>query len=299
MTERLIAVFPVFPVFLVSLIFRFPTTRNTVRELRMEEFCAPADIASMPSRHDRARWVLTICGVLALAMPFVPWSLINILGLGMGLAVLTAGVSLGAGFGLNDAKPWTSWVATIASLLLIIAGFPWLTVPGIFVLFALAGPPKEQPQAHKKSGGSAPWWISPISGAFLIFGWGWMLHHGENLGLAATTFRPWLLPIWLCGSLADITVHELGHTLAAWAVGFHIRSICIGPLLIWNHPEKGRRFEWQWKRLLLVQSGYAGCIPSSEDGVRWNMIFIVLCGPLISIIAGVLKTHKDAHTDAG
>ncbi len=240
----------------------------------------------MPSRHDRARWVLTICGVLALALPFVSWSLINFLELGMGPAVLTAVVSLGAGYAMKYPKPWASWVATIASLLLMIAGFPWLTGPGIFVLFALAGPPKEQPQAHKKSGNSAPWWISPISGALLIFGWGFLMRQGETWGLAATIFRPWMLPIWLCGSLADITVHELGHTLAAWAVGFRVRSVCIGPLLISNHSEEGRGCEWQWKRLL-VQSGYAGCIPSSDGGVRWNMIFILLCGPLISIIAGL------------
>ncbi len=240
----------------------------------------------MPSRHNRARWVLTICGVLALALPFVPWSLINTLELGMGLAVLTAGVSLGAGYAMKYARPWTSWVATIASLLLIIAGFPWLTAPGIFVLFALAGPPKEKPQAHKKSGGSAPWWISPISGALLIFGWGFLMRQGETWGLTATELRPWLLPIWFCGSLADITVHELGHTLAAWAVGFRVRSICIGPLLIWNDLEKGHRFQWQWKRLF-VQSGYMGCIPNPEDGVRWNIVLILLCGPLISIIAGL------------
>jgi len=204
----------------------------------------------------------------------------------MGLAILTAAVSLGASYAMKYANPWTSWVATLAALLLIIAGFPWLTVPGIFVLFALAGPPKEQPQALKKSGGSVPWWTSLISGALLIFSWGLLMQQGENLGLQATTLRPWLWLIWFCGSLADITVHELGHTLAAWAVGFRIRSICIGPLLIWNHPEKGRRFEWQWKRLF-VPSGYVGCIPSSEHGVRWNMVFIVVCGPLISIITGL------------
>jgi Zn-dependent protease len=252
----------------------------------MEKFPALADISNMHSRHDRARWVLIVCGVLAFALPFVSWSLFNLLGLGMGFAVLTAVVSLGAGYAMKYAKPWTSWAATIASLLLIIAGFPWLTVPGIFVLFALAGPPKEQQQTHKKNGGSAPWWISPISGALLMFGWGMMLSQGENLGLTATALRPWILLIWFCGSLADITVHELGHTLAAWAVGFRIRSICIGPLLIWNHPEKGRRLQWQWKRLF-VQNGYVGCIPNFEDGVRWNMIFIVLCGPLISIVAGL------------
>ena len=205
----------------------------------------------------------------------------------MGLAVPLAVVSIGAGYAMTYTKPWTSWVATIASVLLIVAGFPWLTVPGIFVLFALAGPPKEQPQVHKKSGGSAPWWISPISGALLIFGWGMMLSQGENLGLTATALRPWILLIWFCGSLANITVHELGHTLAAWAVGFRVRSICIGPLVMWHHPEKGRLFEWQWRRLF-VQSGYVGSIPSSEDGVRWNLVFIVLCGPLISIITGLV-----------
>jgi Zn-dependent protease len=216
----------------------------------------------------------------------MPWSLIKILGLGMAPAISMAVVSIGAGYAMTYAKPWVPWPATIASLLLIIAGFPWLTVPGIFVLFTLAGPPKEQPQVHKKSGGAAPWWISPISGALLIFGWGFMLRQGESLGLAATAFRPWILLIWFCGSRADITVHELGHTLAAWAVGFRVRSICIGPLVMWNHPDKGRLFEWQWRRLF-VQSGYVGCIPRSEDRVRWNMIFIVLCGPLISLIAGL------------
>ena len=246
----------------------------------------PADIASMPSLHDRACWVLVVCGLVVLALPFTPWSLIKILGLGMGLAIPIAVLSIGAGYAMTYTKPWTSWPATIAALLLIIAGFPWLTVPGIFVLFVLAGPPKEQPQPPKKSGGSAPWWISPISGAVLIFGWGFMLRQGESLRLTPTAFRPWILPIWFCASLANITVHELGHTLAAWAVGFRVRSICIGPLVIWNHPGKGRLFEWQWRRLF-VPNGYVGSIPSTEDSVRWNLFFIVLCGPLISIIAGL------------
>jgi len=37
----------------------------------------------------------------------------------------------------------------------------------------------------------------------------------------------------------------------------------------------------------MLQGGYVGCIPSENEGVRGNMIFVVLCGPLIAIIAGI------------
>jgi tetratricopeptide (TPR) repeat protein len=147
---------------------------------------------------------------------------------------------------------------------------------------------RNRADASDRKGGrrSSPWWVSYLAGTVMLFSWSLLLQRGEAWGLPATSLRDWLLLYWVCGSLVEMTVHELGHGLAAWAVGFRVRTISIGPLTICNDLERGRYLSWQWKRLLL-HGGYAGCIPTAEAGVRGNMIFVVLCGPLISIMAGL------------
>ncbi|HTR35586.1 MAG TPA: M50 family metallopeptidase [Bryobacteraceae bacterium] len=188
---------------------------------------------------------------------------------------------------LKTPRPGSVRLGRIAALALIVFGVPWLILPGLFVLYALIHPPGVSTHSTAAARGKSLWWSSIFGGPALIAGWGLVMSHAPSWGLPASSLGSSIIWVWFCGEFIEITVHEFGHTLAAWAVGFRVRTICIGPLTLWNEPGKPRRVQFQWQRLLMVQGGYVGCIPTSEEGVRPNMILVVLCGPLIAIIAGM------------
>ena len=188
---------------------------------------------------------------------------------------------------LNTPQPGSIRLGRIGAMALIVFGVPWLILPGLFVLYALIHPPGVSTHSNAAARGKSVWWSSIFGGPALIAGWSFVLSHAPSWGLPASSLGSSIIWVWFCGEFIEITVHELGHTLAAWAVGFRVRTICIGPLTLWNEPGKPRRIQFQWQRLLMVQGGYVGCIPTAEEGVRPNMILVVLCGPLIAIIAGM------------
>src|SRR5215472_11650052 len=79
-------------------------------------------------------------------------------------------------------------------------------------------------------------------------------------------FLPLLL-VWDAGWIVDMTVHEFGHTLVAWALGFRFVALNIGPFTIvkdqWGH----RHVRFEWKRVMSLE-GYAAAVPVSEKHIR-------------------------------
>ncbi len=89
------------------------------------------------------------------------------------------------------------------------------------------------------------------------------------------------------GFVVVTTVHELGHTLVAWALGFRFVALNIGPLTVakdqWGH----RHVRIEWSRLLGT-NGYAAAVPLSEEHLRSNAMLMVFAGPFASLNAGLL-----------
>jgi tetratricopeptide (TPR) repeat protein len=97
--------------------------------------------------------------------------------------------------------------------------------------------------------------------------------------------RPRFTVLLLIGLLWIHTAfHESGHALAAWAVGFRLRSLCVGPMMFRRgNAGWGLRFEWKG---LIKGGGYVGSAPRSHEGVRVKEILVVAAGPIASAIAG-------------
>ena len=97
----------------------------------------------------------------------------------------------------------------------------------------------------------------------------------------------WLQLVFGAGFIVVTTVHELGHTLAAWALGLRFVALNIGPLTVvkdkWGH----RHVRFEWSRLTGT-AGYAAAVPVSEDHIRSNALLTVFAGPFASLNAGLL-----------
>ena len=254
----------------------------------------------MRSLYNWGRWTLAVSGVLLLVLP--GWSPVRLLTATahrelddsqlralvflMVSQVLASALCIAAALILSKPGRWQVRLGRAGAIALLLFGFPWLILPGLFVLYALIHPPGT-PQSAAHARGKSIWWSSLFGGPALIAGWTMVVNQAPYWGLPASSLGSSIIWVWFCAEFVEITVHELGHTLAAWAVGFRVRTLCIGPLTIWNEPGKPRRVQFQWQRLLMVQGGYVGCIPTAEEGVRGNMILVVLCGPLVAIIAGM------------
>jgi len=93
--------------------------------------------------------------------------------------------------------------------------------------------------------------------------------------------------VFVAGFVVVTAVHELGHTLVAWGLGFRFVAINIGPLTIerdqWGH----RRVRFDWSRLTRAQ-GYAAAVPRTEEHIRSNAMLMVFAGPFASLNAGLL-----------
>jgi tetratricopeptide (TPR) repeat protein len=97
---------------------------------------------------------------------------------------------------------------------------------------------------------------------------------------------PWLFLI-SGGLLVVTTIHEVGHTLAAWLLGFRFRAINIGPLTIVKDDFGHRHVRFEWRRLL-NNGGYGAAVPVSEKHIRSTEMMVVFAGPFASLNASLM-----------
>jgi len=118
-----------------------------------------------------------------------------------------------------------------------------------------------------------------------------LIYAGNQLLLYYEPRSHLVAPLWLAlysgGWLVVTTVHELGHAMMAWCLGFKFRALNIGPLTIVKDPFGHFHAQFTWRRLLHT-GGYAAAVPVSEKHVRSKEILVVLAGPLASLLAGLL-----------
>ncbi len=122
---------------------------------------------------------------------------------------------------------------------------------------------------------------------FAIFGWlGYEL--GKYLrGDSAPTTIPllWLislLPALLLEVFLVVFLHELGHAIAGYVVGFKFRFLTAGPFM-WEKSSQGK-LTFKWNKSLNVLGGLTLCLPEKADNLRYKFALFGAGGPLMSLL---------------
>jgi hypothetical protein len=97
--------------------------------------------------------------------------------------------------------------------------------------------------------------------------------------------RPYVfqLGVWLVGQELLIALHEAGHALAAWAVGFDVYAVDLGLVALRLFPARSLRLQHDGRLLL---GGMTYLAPRRELGVGAEAA-AVLGGPLLSLALGL------------
>jgi tetratricopeptide (TPR) repeat protein len=209
----------------------------------------------------------------------------------MGLVVLALlpafGLCLITGWGLRRRASWARWTGLFPCVYLLF-GFPWLTLVGAGGLYLLWTQPVES--VHRPIEFWNPRRQSIWFAIASVLGWAAVRQgitvfeaYADRIGLPdlemdRTPLLALFLLVWL-----HIGVHECGHALAAWAVGFRLKAFGIGPLAL-HKDEKGIHFRFEWR--LLLTGGYTGAVPTSAEGIWRKQIVVVAAGPFASFAAG-------------
>jgi tetratricopeptide (TPR) repeat protein len=202
------------------------------------------------------------------------------------------------GWAVARRRPWGRWVAIAASVGNIPL-FPFLTVLGLVGLYAFArpiAPVVEEPPdtAAPDDEGIPAERPAPFSHALLILG---TLVLVLAFAQALREFaRSWGLPVegekqigflWiLAGQFGFLVIHEVGHLLAAWALGFYFREIAFGPVALVERPGGSWGWEFRWPRMLETDA-YRRAIPRETAELRLNWIFVVGAGPAASLLVAL------------
>ena len=189
-------------------------------------------------------------------------------------------------WGLKRGWTWSLWGGRFCSVVLLVAGMPWLTPFGVYGLYALRTRPEQPAVVAKRTSGMLLGALRSITGFATLVVWGIITTRSRDWNLPAPHLGSWVFAVWIAGELPLTALHELGHALLAKAVGFRLQAICIGPLTLWKNDLGRRQILWNW-RALLGEGGYIRGIPVSAEHVRSNMILVVLAGPLSTLLVSL------------
>jgi tetratricopeptide (TPR) repeat protein len=197
--------------------------------------------------------------------------------------------------GLKRNKGWCRPVGIFASGLLVL-GFPWITIAGaiglrFFTASSSSAAPPATPATVKPT---TDFWLSkrksklqPIVMGIVVWVavfWSsaWFAIHAHRAGMPGLhRGQAYWLWFFLFVLLAT-SLHESGHALAAWAVGFKLRVISIGPFTFWRD---GARFRFRFDLARLFEfGGYMGAVPVSDRNLRWNEIAVIAAGPIANVL---------------
>jgi hypothetical protein len=92
-------------------------------------------------------------------------------------------------------------------------------------------------------------------------------------------------PVWLIILLPafyfGVLVHELGHLVAGLGVGFELRTLAVGPILV-AREARGWKLRFTPRRFLV--GGFTGMVPKSADRLVDRFLRLVLGGPAASLL---------------
>jgi len=78
-----------------------------------------------------------------------------------------------------------------------------------------------------------------------------------------------------------ILVHELGHLLAARAIGFHWREFSAGPLVV---RREAKRIQWRFVPSRLTAGGQVQAVPDSPAALRRRFLILLAGGPIATAL---------------
>lgn len=126
--------------------------------------------------------------------------------------------------------------------------------------------------------GSLGLWVSPLS---------------VPANLLVAGLAP-LMAVWVA-----VLVHEAGHALTGWALGFALLAGGVRPGQA-RHTWRGWRWAW-WVRPeagLNASLGFVGQVPRHMRHLRWRMLAVYLSGPAANLLAALALSLGLAHAPA-
>jgi len=233
-------------------------------------------MSRLPDGRILIRWMFNAIGLLLLFAPqFVVYSAFPIAAAYFYL-IPTALLCWITAAGLKRDEPWSHRVGICTSGVLLL-GFPWLTIAGAVGLYVLVG----KPSRPKLAAAPAP--AKPPTASSVLY---WRFdRYAEHAGMPGWHPGWTLWPWFLAFIFFNITLHECGHALIAWAVGFKVRAISVGPLTL---RREHSRFHSRFDRVRLFENGrwgYMGAVPVSDRNLRQNEIAVAAAGPAANALA--------------
>lgn len=195
---------------------------------------------------------------------------------------------MAGGWGALQQTGWGRWTALAASVLNLPL-LPFFTPLGIAGLFAFAR--AAEASSEEASAAAAPAERpEPVSHVLVIIASLVLVVYisyalrkfAAAHGLPVDEDRRLGLEWILAGQLVFTLFHELGHLLAAWAVGFRFHEINVGPFTVSERPGGSWAFGFDWQRILQA-SGYLAAVPTTTKDLRMNWILVVIAGPAASL----------------
>jgi hypothetical protein len=102
----------------------------------------------------------------------------------------------------------------------------------------------------------------------------------EALALVGAAAHEHWSAIFLLIAFLTVAIHELGHLLAGWAVGFHFSSVQIGPFVL--QKEYGvLRAQMSFDMMTL---GHAGMYADRVSKLRRRLLIFIGGGPMANVL---------------
>jgi tetratricopeptide (TPR) repeat protein len=201
-----------------------------------------------------------------------------------------AGLCCVTAWGVGHQRTWSRWTGLMPCLYLLL-GYPYLTPIGALGLYYLW----TQTTVKRRTLTGAEFWNPSRQSGWMLTAslLGWFVARMAFSGLEIRAFRtglprfgsggpgmvPFLFLVWI-----QVAIHECGHALAAVLVGFRVKVLAMGPLVL-SKDARGRHAGFDWRGLFLL-SGYMGAVPVSPHGWRIKQMIVIAAGPLTSLLAG-------------
>ncbi len=200
-------------------------------------------------------------------------------------------------YGLKRGRPWARTVGLWTSGLLL-PGFPWIMLAGgvgLFMLLdrswqtasaAFAIPPRPATDfwdSKRKSKLQAI--VLTLFGIAAVPLLGWFILDARRAGMPAWQ-GGWRFWLWYSVfGLLNTMLHESGHAIVAWAAGFELRVICVGPFTFLRERARSSfRFRFDLNRLF-ERDGYMGAVPVSDNYLRPYEIAVIAAGPAANALS--------------
>ncbi len=96
--------------------------------------------------------------------------------------------------------------------------------------------------------------------------------------------NPFFLPIWIVVAYLHVTLHELGHVVAALAGRMRIVTFSVWPIALQRRGDS-----WRWRRGgSLRVAGFVAVDPVTATDLRRRMILMVAGGPIATLLTFVV-----------